>query len=312
MTALTCAVALAGLLPSGVALAGSGPWVISPQQWSLYAGAESQRLTELALAEGLGADTVIQVDDGIVTTSATGVVSYGLRKGVELELTVPWKRVDANQPDGAVCASLGPQTCKSNSGLAIVVGRAKVQLTDELKGAPLSFAVGAEVRVGEHTADTRDQVTNLGEGTNDAGGFVAVGRGGGLGEGSWSAHVDVLARTRDSNNATDSVPGAELVGEAEVLVGSRPWWSLGAYGSWFERPEGVDFGAGDLADIDRFAALNARSVRVGGKLLLRSNERTTLVLSGGQTIAARNNPRVRSVGVGVVVYPERRNRSRSS
>jgi hypothetical protein len=302
------ALALAALGLPLPAVAGSGPWVVSPQQWSLYAGVESQRITELALADGLGDPSVIEVDDGIETTSVTGIVSYGLRKRVELELTVPWKRVEANRPGGAACASLGPETCATTDGFAIFAGRGKVLVLDELKGSPVSLAAGGELRLGQHTSPTRDRVTNLGEGTNDVGAFVAVGRGGGLGEGSWSAHLDALGRYRDSNRAADAdpVPGAELAAEAEVFAGTRPWWSLGAYVSYWERPAGVDFGEGDLADIDRFGALNANSVRVGGKVLLRAADRSTLVLSGGQTLAARNNPRVRSAGVGLVVYPERR------
>lgn len=298
--------ALGGAAPQ--AQAGSGPWVLSPQDWSVYGGVEAQRISELALKDGLGDDSVVQVDDGIETTTAQAILSYGLRKRVELELGVPRSRVDANRPGGEVCASLGPKACATTVGFGVVSGRGKVLLVDELRGAPVSVAMGAELRLGQHTGPTRGRITNLGEGTTDLGAFVAVGRSGGLLDGSWSAHLDAGWRWRSSNlgGDADPLPASELVGEAELFAGAQSWWSLGPTLSYWERPQGLDFGEGDLTDIDRFGALNGRAVRVGGKVLLRSPRRTTLVLSGSQTVAARNNPRVLSYGVGLAFYPERR------
>jgi hypothetical protein len=194
---------------------------------------------------------------------------------MEVELSVPWVRVDANRPGGAVCASLGPRTCATTSGFGLVVARGKWQLLDELRGSPLSLSVGPELRLGQHTGPTRARITNLGEGTTDLGATLAVGRSGGLAEGSWSAHADATYRRRGTNRAleADRLPGDELVVEAEAFFGARPWWSVGPTLSWWERPEGVDFGEGDLTDIDRFGALNGRNVRVGGKLLLRAFQR---------------------------------------
>ncbi|MBL8616575.1 MAG: hypothetical protein JNM72_13275 [Deltaproteobacteria bacterium] len=308
-TARRCA-ALGALLIAPAAQAGSGPWVIGAKDLSLYAGIETQLLDELALKDGLDDDSVVQVDDGIESTFATGIVTWGLRKRMEVELSVPWVRADANRPGGAVCASLGPRTCATTSGFGVVVARGKWQLLDELRGSPLSVSVGPELRIGQHTGPTRARITNLGEGTTDLGATLAVGRSGGLAEGSWSAHADGTYRRRGTNRALEAerLPGDELVLEAEAFFGARPWWSLGPTLSWWERPEGVDFGEGDLTDIDRFGALNGRNVRVGGKLLLRAADRTTLVVGGSQTVAARNNPRIRAVSLGLAFYPERRPR----
>jgi hypothetical protein len=290
------------------AKAGSGPWVISPRELSLYAGLESQRISELALADGLNHPSVIPVDDGIQTLGGTLIASYGLRKRIEIEGTLPWSRVEAVRPGGAVCASLGPKSCAQTVGVGVLSGRVKGLLLDEVSGAPLSLAVGSELRFGQLTADTRKRVTNLGEGTTDVGAFMAVGRSGSLKEGYWSAHVDGTYRYRFSNvpDADPGVPAPEFVIDGELLAGARPWWSLGPSASWWERPGGVDFGEGDLGDIDRFGRLNGRSVRVGGKALLRASSRTTVVFSALRTVAARNNPRVTVVGAGIALYPERR------
>lgn len=308
----TCAAITAlGVSFSPLALAGSGPWVISARDFSVYGGIEVQRIDELALKDGLDSPDVIPVDDGIETTFGSGVLTWGVRKRTELELTVPYARVDANRPGGPVCASLGPRTCATTTGLGVVVARAKWLALDELNGSPVSVAIGPELRLGQHTGPTRARVTNLGEGTTDLGATVAIGRSGGLAEGSWSAHIDSTWRRRGSNRAADAprLPGDELQLDAELFAGLHPWWSIGPTASWWERPEGVDFGEGDLSDIDRFGALNGRNVRLGGKLLLRGADRTTLVIGASQTVAARNNPRIRALSAGVSVYPQRRTRT---
>ena len=74
------------------------------------------------------------------------------------------------------------------------------------------------------------------------------------------------------------------------------------------RPQGVD--VEDLladpqlaVDVDRFARLRVRAVRVGGKVLIRSSERTTLVVGAFTTAAAINNPVVTGASVGLGLQP---------
>lgn len=292
------------------ALAGSGPWVISEGDTSIYMGVESQRLEQLAQSSGAKADDVIDVDDGIETTGVKAVVTHGIREDIEVELDVSWLRAEANRPGGAVCGLLGPTTCNTTRGFAPVGLRAKWLVADELTGAPVSVAIGGLARLGQWTGPKRDRVTNLGEGTTDFGPTLAVGRSGGLGQGFWSARVDGAWLYRQSNvvASADPIPGSELTVDAEVLAGARGWWSLGPTLTWWERPDGIDvedlLASPRLAtDIDRFARLQARSVRMGGKLLVRSSERTTLVVSGWTTTVAVNNPIVRGVSAGLSVYP---------
>ena len=307
ISALAFAATTLFVLPSS---AGSGPWVLSEGETSVYLGAESQRIDRLALASGMGADDVLNVDDGIETTGVKAVVSHGIRKGVELELDVPWARVEANRPDGDVCTLLGPATCARTQGLAPVRVKVKGLVLDELYGAPLSVALAATARFSQWTGPKRGRITNLGEGTTDYGAGLALGRSGGLGQGFWSAHVDTEWRYRLSNvaDASPPVPGYEVLVDAEVFAGARSWWSIGPTLSWYERPQGVDvedlLGDPQLAvDIDRFARLRVRAVRVGGKLLIRSSERTTLVLGGFTTAAAVNNPVVSGASIGLGLQP---------
>jgi hypothetical protein len=311
--------ALGLFLVAGVAQAGSGPWVISEGDASVYIGAEVQRLTRLATGDGAwfgegqgkGPDGgVIDVDSGIESTFVKFIPTFGLRDRVELELDLPWARVEANRVDGPVCTALPLQPCATTEGIGVVGGRVKALLLDELSGSPVSVAAGGALRVGTFTNDTRARITNLGEGTTDLGPFLAVGRSGGLSEGYWSAWVEGAWRHRFANTeAPDGtpVPGDEFQVDGELLAGARPWWSAGPAVTWYARPDGVDFGAGDLADIDRFGALRVANVRAGGKLILRSSGTTSFVLSALGTVYARNNPAdLFAIGAGVSYHPKAR------
>ena len=138
---MSVAVALAVTMLTLPSHAGSGPWVLSEGETSVYLGAEAQRIDRLTLSSGMGADDVLNVDDGIETTGVKGVVSHGIRKGVELELDVPWARVDANRPDGDVCALLGPTTCARTQGLAPIRVKVKGLVLDAFEEAP-GFELG--------------------------------------------------------------------------------------------------------------------------------------------------------------------------
>lgn len=303
-----------GLLLSSSALAGSGPWVIGEGQTSVYLGSEFQRFGTLSGREGKGAAGDIAVDDGIESIGFKGILTYGIRDAIELDVLVPWYRVEANRPGGAVCASLGPQTCATTEGLGNLEARVKGLLVDELVGAPVSLAAYGTLRLGQFTAPERARVTNLGEGTTDIGGGLAIGRSGGFGGGgTWSAHVDTQARHRFSNvaEASPPIPGWELLIDAEAFIGARRWWSLGPSLTYFNRPQGLDVEEllarpAVATDIDRFARLNGRFLRAGGKALIRSSERTTFVAGASWTLAAVNNPSdVFSVNAGITIHPRR-------
>jgi hypothetical protein len=291
------------------AQAGGGPWVISQGDASIYAGTSLERFGHLAISSGKYAEDVITVDDGVSKYGLHGQVTYGLLPRVELELTLPWQYNRFNRTDGEVCASLGLQACNTTTGFAPIRGRLKLQVLDEFYGAPLSAAVGLGLRQGQHTAPERARVTNLGEGTADLEAFASAGRSGLLGPGFWSAYVDATWRYRFPNTYSDdlvAVPGSEALVDAEFLAGGPPHLSIGPAFSMFWRPWGQDFEDVDLDDPDRFAALQAHAVRVGGKAILRSSDRVVASLSAMWTVAAKNNPSdVFVLGVGVQLFQEK-------
>jgi hypothetical protein len=231
-----------------------------------------------------------------------------------------------------VCKLLGDtqslDSCDTTTGVGVLEARGKALIVDEYFGAPLSFAAGLELRVGAFTHETRERVTNLGEGTTDVALFLDGGRTGSLGSWVWSAYLEGLGRYRmpntdaypyrsgtatepGSESGGDTVaPGAEVAGSAEILLGPSQFVSFGpvAYGFW--RPPGLEWEELDLADPDRFAALTVGNVKVGGLLVVRSRGDVSGSLSILRTVGAYNNPTdVWTASLGVSVYGRLRRRT---
>lgn len=291
----------------GLAHAGSGPWVLGVADHSLYLGLDAQRFDHLALSSGSGADDVVQVSDGVQTFGAKAIASVGLLPRLEGELAVPWMLVRNNRPSDSPCDALGLDACAGTQGIGIIRARVKGLVVDEILGPPLSLSLGAELRLGQLTADTRERITNRGEGSLDAGAFANVGRIGGLGSGFWSGYVELGGRYRSRNRSFDQVdaPGAEYWIDSEMLFSPQRTFAIGPTANWLHRPAGVDVEEllADpelVGDLDRFAALRIQAGKVGVKALVRTGSDVTTSLGVLRTFYAVNNPTdVWSVDLGV-------------
>jgi hypothetical protein len=288
---------IATLLSTFDAQAGSGPWSLSPGDHSLYLGVEAQRFDSLALSSGSGADDVVQVSDGMQTFGAKAIASLGLLPRLEGELLLPWQTVRNNRPSDYPCDALGMNACQATAGVGIIRARLKGQWLDQLVGAPLSAAVGAELRLGQLTASTRQRLTNRGEGTMDIGGFASIGRTGGLGKGYWSAYLEGGGRHRSRNRSFDAVeaPGAEFWAETELFLAPSRALAIGPTASWISRPEGVDIeemlaDTSIVLDRDRLSALSFMSAQAGAKALIRTGNTVTTSFGVSRTFYAVNNP----------------------
>lgn len=304
------AAAFSFLLAIAPARAGSGPWVLGQGDHTLYMGVEAQRFDHLALAAGSGADDVVQVGEGMSTLGVKAIATVGLLPRTEVELAVPWTEVRQNRPEASPCDALQLDACKTTRGIGVIRSRLKFVAVDEILGAPLTATVGGELRLGQATAEDRERITNLGEGSLDAGGFVVVGRSGSLGsQGYWSAYLEWGGRYRSSNSTLDGLeaPGAETWGEAQWLLSPRRAVALGPELTFLWRPQGVDVDdlLADttlLLDVDRFAALRILALQAGGKLIVRGSETTTFSAGLLRTAYAINNPTdVWSVDLGLSV-----------
>ena len=306
------AAAVLGTTLIGVpAHAGSGPWVIGDGEYSVYVGGEVQRLERLQVVLPDGESDVVDVDQGLSTLGGKGIITVGAQGRFEAELTVPYVRVQANRV-GGVCESLGGDACQTTQGIGIITARGKGTLLDELYGAPITWAVGTDVRFGHFTTEDRHRITNLGEGTFDIGALTSIGRGGVIGNTGayYTGYVEGIAwyrapntRSYIGNEASNfrevSAPSAEVQGTARMLFGWRPWFSLGPDLLYYSRPGGLDWWELDLGDQDRLAALRFSSLRVGGTVIIRARDNISFSASALHTVHARNNPYTTLVTLGV-------------
>ncbi|MEN0066446.1 MAG: hypothetical protein AAGA48_30195 [Myxococcota bacterium] len=293
------------------ALAGSGPWVVGEGNASIYVGAESQRLERLAIQVG-GERDVIDVGEGLSSFGLKGIVTLGITRHFELQGILPWWRIQANRTDTAVCEILGLGACQTTTTVGVLEFRGKLLLLDELFGAPLSLAIGPEIRAGDFTLATRQRITNAGEGALDLGGFITAGRTGRVGDqGYWSGFLDVTGRyrfptTRNFPGFAGSVPGAELGANAEAVFGSRRV-VVGPVATLLWRPNGLDWDEVDLTDRDRLGVLRVLNMRVGATAVVRGPRALSASFTILRTIAAVNNPSdVLSFSAGLQTLVQRR------
>src|SRR5262245_46716796 len=76
-------------LLSGVAAAGSGPWVVGEDGLTLYLGSEAQRIGNLAIQVDEGERDILPVAQGVSKVGAKGIVTAGVGNRGELEANVP-------------------------------------------------------------------------------------------------------------------------------------------------------------------------------------------------------------------------------
>ena len=283
---------VAALLPSN-AHAGTGPWTLSADDASVYAGSEYRTFSHIVGGAGSldGASTALPSPIRFATAQA--VVTYGLLDPLELEIAVPWVLGTAARNDATGCSDLGQRACDTTSGLGSVQARAKLRILDEVGRSPVSVAVGPHVRVGDAAHDVRARLTTPTEGQSDLGGFVVVGRSGSFASSpvSYSAWAQggYLHRLPNTSAGQKGLPGDEWNAAAELLIGLGASVSVGP-DILFSTRSGLDLDAADLTDPDRFAALAVTTVAVGGKLLVRSDHLWTFVVGAAGTVYAENNP----------------------
>lgn len=303
--AARAAVAVAMIGVSGTAAAGSGPWVIGPGDQSLYLGVESQRIDTLVVNQRSGTED-LDVDARITTFGVKGILSYGLASRLEAEVAVPYYRVWMARDDLPPCGGLGLGECVPTQGIGVIEGRVKALVADELAGSPVSVAAGGHLRLGAFTHDTRQRLTNLGEGSTDFGAFASVGLSRGLAKGYWSGFLELEALYRTPNTVSfphadgdARAPGPELLASTDVLFAPTGTVALGPSASVLWRPVGLDWYELDFTDPDRFAVLRVLSPRIGGKLVLRGSSRVALSASAYKAVATVNNPTPFLVSAGV-------------
>ncbi len=291
--------ALAAILMADTAWAGGGPWTLSPDDRSLFIGGGYTRWRHMA--GGDGGDPA-DVGATITRSGLNGVFTYGLVHGAEVELQGGLAWAGVGPTEGELCANAA--NCETSLGLTPLQARVKARLIDELT-APLSVAAGLELRFGDFTRDSRHRLTALGDGQTDVGAFVAAGRSGGLGSLSYGTYAELTGRHRLLINRArgEKVPADEIAGNAEFLLFPTSNISVGPAVDALHSLGGLDLGTLEMTHPDVFTSLAVTSVKVGGKLNVRSTENVTVSISAFGTVYAKNNPAdFFTIGFGLGTY----------
>lgn len=296
------AVALLSVSPS---LAGSGPWTLGPGDLTVYAGSEYSRATRYI--DGKTGEEPVLTGNGVQTQGLKAIVTVGVADGLEVEASLPYTSSSVLAENGIRCDTLGLEPCEPTRGFGALTLRAKAMVLDQFDGPPVSLAFGAELREGAWTANTRHRLTGLGEGTTDVGGFLAVGRSGGLGSGTWLASLESGGRYRMTTSTWDGqgVPGPEVFGGFEALAGpGRILLGPAAYG--LHRWVGRDLSTTSYSQFDRFSAVRVTSVTAGGKVLFFGERGAAVAVGVQRAIQSVNNPSdLLLISVGVSMYRPR-------
>lgn len=304
---------LAVLALISTADASGGPWVPGDGKAQLYLGVESERFTTLKANGTEEGVSRVPIAGGVSTLRAVGELSYGIASRAEFSLTVPLQRAFVHRPDDALCGAFGLGACDTTSSVGVIEARLKGLVSDQVSGAPVSFAVGGVVRYGGLTAGTRQRLTNAGEGTTDVGGRLSLGRSGPLGGGYYVLQVDAqglyripLSSDFPVGEGERSVPGAEVAAATDLLIAPSARFSFGPTVSFAARPGGIDVGemlsTAAAGDVDRFLGLRYAEVRVGGKLIVQDESYNAISLSVLRMGWGMNTPTdTLGIGVGVTI-----------
>jgi hypothetical protein len=220
----------------------AGPWTVGTGVASLYVGADGDHFRTLAHPTDNGVQRD-QLGDGLSSLGFRGIFSYGLTPRLQFDLSVPWRAVHVSRQDADICTTLGADACEDTRGTGVIEASMKGVVLDEVSGAPIGLSLSAILRYGGLTANHRDRLTSIGDGTTDSGPKLSIGRSAALGaKGSASAAAEVAWIYRIPNAHTypllqgdRNVPGSQFEGTLEVLASTNGIVSAGPVPSQLAR-----------------------------------------------------------------------------
>ncbi len=276
------------LLIAFPARASEGPWTTSPGLHNVFLGLMGERFRCFE-ADGRSSSTC---DSGLPTSAPVAQVGAkifyrtGLNAKTDVAIGVPIIHAFATE---ATTSTL----YQSTTGLGLVEGRVRRRLG---RLGDLAIAAGAGVRTGALHHSTRGRVTNLGEGTTDLTGTLYMGGTGLLLRRFHTSSVDLSYAYRlpqEVDTPVGRIPGDEIHATAVSIlaVSSKLGLGLSADGSWRLWGEQLETSRLNVYGDDRWAALAAAQVKLGGRVVIYPGERAPyLQFSGMRAVWARNNP----------------------
>ena len=268
--------------------ASEGPWTTAPGLHNLYLGVMAERFECFdAKAEGQGACAPgMAVLSPVNKIGAKVFYRTGIASNLDVAFSVPVARAFSSE-------SVDSPLYATNTGVGLVQGRVRYQFASV---AGVDTAASAGVRSGAAHYSTRGQITNLGEGGTDLIGTVYMGHTGlGLRR-FYTASMDVSYVYRlpqMADTAVGRIPGDEVSIAAVSTLALSQHMGVGVSvdGSW--RLWGEDLAFAELSKYgdDRWAALAASQVKMGGRLVFYPSDSLPYIqVSGMRAVWARNNP----------------------
>jgi hypothetical protein len=285
------------LLSTVSALASEGPWTTPTSVHNLYLGLfrEQFRCFEAMGKESSECGSGLPVQSAVQQAGMKSAVQqagmkifyrYGLYRNWDFAVAAPFGKSQMAEPSG-------DSAQEPTTGFGLVESRIRRRLGST---GPLDWSASAGVRTGALHRETRGRITNLGEGTTDFAGTVSTGLTGVLGPRFYTASWDATYYYRLPLQVDDElggIPGDELRLSSVFDYAFTSRMGLGVTVDGFHRLTGVELDFGKLAEYgdDRWAALAASQVKVGGRIMLYPHGAMPYLQLGAQRVVwAKNNP----------------------
>lgn len=238
-------------------------------------------------------------DKGVTAYYAVGVSD---RMDIGLNIPVQQTSMGEGAPSGEMYAS--------TTGLAATSVNSRILIAREGDALPLTISGIGSFRVGSYHAETRDRLTNIGEGSIDFGAGLLLGRVLLAGPGTlWiEAGGQYWRRIPASFGTTiDKYPGDDITYSSEVGYSFHPKVGVAAVVDGYQRLSGVDYPAlandSTIPVEEQWTALRGAQMKAGGKLNFYATEKFTVSSSYLTAVSAVNNPiDERVIGFGVSYY----------
>ena len=270
------------------AWASEGPWTAPKGLHNIYVGVYAE---QFGCFEAEGKEST-KCSVGLPTLSPVRQIGvkffyrYGLAKKWDFAIAAPLGRSFMAEPSSS--PSMEPTT-----GLGLLETRVRRRLGHT---GPLDWSASAGVRSGIFHHDTRGKMTNLGEGTNDLYATVSNGATGLLGARFYTTSTDVSYYYRvplQEDETIGRIPGDEVRLSSVFDYAASARMGIGLTFDAFHRLSGAELNIAEMGQYgdDRWAALKATQVKVGGRVMMYpSGPWPYLQLGLQRTVFALNNP----------------------
>jgi hypothetical protein len=276
------------LLSTASVLASEGPWTTPTSVHNLYLGLfrEQFRCFEAMGKESSECGSGLPVPSAVQQAGIKIFYRYGIDRNWDFAVAAPFGKSQMAEPSGQPVQA--PTT-----GVGLVESRIRRRLGST---GPMDWSASAGVRSGALHRETRGRITNLGEGTTDFAGTVSTGSTGLLGPRFYTASWDATYYYRLPLQVDDElggIPGDELRLSSVFDYAFSSRMGLGVSVDGFHRLTGAELDFGKIAEYgdDRWAALAASQVKVGGRIMMYPQGAMPYLQLGAQRVVwAKNNP----------------------